>query len=97
MKFISVLTLIAGLVSAVPVEVEVQALSEREVQAAEVQAQFLFRNELEDGNPSKCPKAILIFARGSTEPGNMVRVVVPKFDPASLTQSFHRDSRLVQS
>lgn len=30
------------------------------------------RTDLEDGDSSKCPKAILIYARGSTEPGNIV-------------------------
>lgn len=29
-------------------------------------------NELESGSASACPKAILIFARGSTETGNLV-------------------------
>jgi cutinase len=31
------------------------------------------RNELEQGSSSNCPKAIFIFARASTEIGNMVR------------------------
>lgn len=30
------------------------------------------RNELESGSASACPKAILIYARGSTQAGNMV-------------------------
>jgi cutinase len=33
---------------------------------------FLNQNDLEAGPASQCPEAILIFARGSTEPGNMV-------------------------
>lgn len=33
------------------------------------------RNELETGTSAACPKAILIFARGSTETGNMVRCI----------------------
>jgi cutinase len=37
----------------------------------------LFRNDLEDGSPSDCPSAILIYARGSTEPGNMGITVGP--------------------
>lgn len=32
------------------------------------------RNDLESGSGT-CPKAIFIFARGSTEPGNMVRLL----------------------
>jgi cutinase len=34
---------------------------------------LLTRDDLEDGDPSNCPTAILIYARGSTEPGNLVR------------------------
>lgn len=33
---------------------------------------LITRTDLEDGDSSKCPKAILIYARGSTEPGNIV-------------------------
>ena len=29
-------------------------------------------NDLEDGDASSCPEVIFIFARASTEPGNMV-------------------------
>lgn len=35
------------------------------------------RKELENGTSANCPKAILIFARGSTEAGNMVRLSLP--------------------
>ncbi|CAJ0547495.1 Ff.00g042490.m01.CDS01 [Fusarium sp. VM40] len=35
------------------------------------------RTDLEDGDSSKCPKAILIYARGSTEPGNIGITVGP--------------------
>ena len=33
---------------------------------------FLTRNDLINGDSSNCPEVILIFARGSTELGNMV-------------------------
>lgn len=33
----------------------------------------IFQNDLEKGSDKDCPTAILIYARGSTEPGNMVR------------------------
>lgn len=45
---------------------------------SDLQAQGLVtRTDLEDGDPSKCPKAILIYARGSTEPGNIVSPQLP--------------------
>lgn len=42
--------------------------------AVELEARQLgsSRTELESGSSSACPKAILIFARGSTETGNLV-------------------------
>lgn len=45
-----------------------------EFEASELQARQLgsSRTELESGSSSACPKAILIFARGSTETGNLV-------------------------
>ncbi|KAF2847067.1 carbohydrate esterase family 5 protein [Plenodomus tracheiphilus IPT5] len=39
--------------------------------ALEVRQSTITRTELETGSSSACPKAILIFARGSTESGNM--------------------------
>jgi cutinase len=35
------------------------------------------KSELEQGNAGSCPKAILVFARGSTETGNLVRSLPP--------------------
>ena len=45
-----------------------------ESETIEIQARQLgsSRTELESGSSSACPKAILIFARGSTETGNLV-------------------------
>ncbi|KAI8931309.1 hypothetical protein NX059_011651 [Plenodomus lindquistii] len=40
--------------------------------ALEVRQSTIIRNELETGSSAACPRAILIFARGSTEGGNMV-------------------------
>lgn len=86
MKFATVLALLVGAVSALPVEVESVAIpverdapearSAAEIQAAqeaEAQALFLSRNEVVDGDSSRCPRAVLIFARGSLELPNMVR------------------------
>ncbi|RBA20532.1 cutinase [Fusarium proliferatum] len=38
---------------------------------------LLNRNDLENGDSSNCPTAILIYARGSTEPGNLGITVGP--------------------
>ncbi|KAF5722417.1 cutinase [Fusarium mundagurra] len=38
---------------------------------------LLNRNDLENGDSSNCPSAILIYARGSTEPGNLGITVGP--------------------
>lgn len=60
----------------VPVPVPAPAPAAREIQVApeDLEARQFFattQNELVTGT-GPCPKAIFIFARGSTEPGNMV-------------------------
>lgn len=91
MKLTIILALLVGVVSAIPVAVEssdspteakvhvLQSVQELEaLQAAQVaNARLLSRNELEDGDPSQCPRAILIFARGSLELSNMVSTHLP--------------------
>ncbi|WYZ43266.1 hypothetical protein EsH8_VI_000965 [Colletotrichum jinshuiense] len=62
MKFLSILSLAVTLVAAAPVEV---------ANDLEVRQSSSTRNELESGSSSACPKVIYIFARASTEPGNM--------------------------
>lgn len=61
MKFLTLLTA-AGLVAALP--------------STDIKPRQTFslitRNELEQGSSSKCPRVIFIFARASTEQGNMV-------------------------
>lgn len=57
------------------------------------------RNDLENGDAGDCPSVIMIYARGSTEPGNMVRrscersaldlYIEPKGQPPRLTPN-HR-------
>ncbi|KAF5517428.1 Cutinase 1 [Colletotrichum aenigma] len=63
MKFLSIVSLAITLAVAAPVEVETGVALETR--------QSSTRNELETGSSSACPKVIYIFARASTEPGNM--------------------------
>ena len=67
MKFLSLVVLAAGYASALTTVIvpEENDLAVRQVSST--------RNELESGSSSNCPKVILIFARASTEIGNMVR------------------------
>lgn len=81
-------TLLATLAAASPVVIP-------ESEAVELQArQFgTSRTELESGSPSACPKAILIFARGSTETGNLVGSVLSpslSFGTATDTEILNR-------
>ncbi|KAI8239724.1 Cutinase 1 [Colletotrichum sp. SAR 10_99] len=66
MKFLSIVSLAITLAAAAPVEVETGVALETR--------QSSTRNELETGSSSACPKVIYIFARASTEPGNMARL-----------------------
>ncbi|KAM0322576.1 hypothetical protein ACHAQA_009423 [Verticillium albo-atrum] len=78
MKFFTVLSLAVALTAALPVEPvadEAEALVSRNEIAVLEARQSSTRNELESGSASNCPRAILIFARGSTEPGNMVALL----------------------
>jgi hypothetical protein len=40
--------------------------------ASVASAVVIIANDLQDGTSDACPSAILIFARGTAEPGNMV-------------------------
>lgn len=68
MKFLQLLSAAglsaAGLAAALPTS-----------QPAEIEARQLSstRNDLENGSSANCPRVIFIFARASSEPGNMVR------------------------
>jgi cutinase len=67
MKFFTAVSLFAGLGAALPTAREAVSLED-----ALVARQLLgnTRNELQNGGT--CPKVIFIFARGSTESGNLV-------------------------
>jgi cutinase len=67
MKFATTLSVLAGFAAAAPTHVtEVIELESRQLST--------ISNDLERGSSSDCPDAILIFARGSTEVGNMVTI-----------------------
>ena len=66
MKFF-ILSLLASLAIASPIIVPESSLVE--IKARQIGSS---KSELETGSSSACPKAILIFARGSTETGNLV-------------------------
>ncbi|KAF1843498.1 carbohydrate esterase family 5 protein [Cucurbitaria berberidis CBS 394.84] len=75
MKFLAI-SVLAALAAASPIAVPepVNDLEVREIDARQLNAGT--RNELETGT-APCPKAILIFARGSTETGNMGTLTGP--------------------
>jgi len=60
MKVTLSLAALAAVATALPLEV------------LETRQSSTTRTELESGSASACPKAILIYARGSTQSGNMV-------------------------
>jgi hypothetical protein len=80
MKFFAA-TLLATLATASPVALaepnnnELEALVARQLTGGS-------KNELETGSSSACPKAILVFARGSTETGNLVSTATTRPRPS---------------
>jgi hypothetical protein len=76
MKFFAA-TLLATLATASPVAVAEPSNNEL------VARQFIggSKTELETGSSSACPKAILVFARGSTETGNLVSNDITRLCP----------------
>ncbi|KAJ0328396.1 hypothetical protein COL5a_005175, partial [Colletotrichum fioriniae] len=62
-----ILSLAVTLAAAAPVEVVDTGVADLQVRQTGATS-----NELESGSSSACPKVIFIFARASTEPGNMV-------------------------
>lgn len=73
MKFLAIISLCAALVAAVPIESPVEVAVDASVADLEVRQTGLTRDELQSGSSSACPRVIFIFARASTELGNMVR------------------------
>jgi len=67
MKFLAV-TLLATLAAASPIASPEITIS-GDLEARQLGSS---KTELEDGRAGACPRAILVFARGSTESGNLV-------------------------
>jgi len=74
-SFFTVLSIASPI--AVPIAVPKPVAVDTSEIALEVRESIISRTALETGSSSACPKAILIFARGSTEPGNMGVTVGP--------------------
>lgn len=83
MKFLAIVSLCAALVAAAPIEGPVEVAVDASVAELEVRQTGLTRNELESGSNSACPRVIFIFARASTELGNMVRSSFSEFTGSS--------------
>ncbi|AEO58711.1 carbohydrate esterase family 5 protein [Thermothelomyces thermophilus ATCC 42464] len=89
MKFLSLLTA-AGVAAALPTS-PAEVSSAGEIEARQLAST---RNELENGDSANCPKAIFIFARASTEPGNMGISAGPNV--ASVLEAAYGDNIWVQ-
>lgn len=83
MKFLAIISLCAALVAAAPIDGPIEVAVDPSVADLEVRQAGLTRNELETGSSSACPRVIFVFARASTELGNMVRSSRPKFSGSS--------------
>lgn len=70
MKILATIFLAASLATALPTE-----LIDRFVEIGTRQT-YDTRTDLESGSSSSCPQAIFIFARASTETGNIVRGII---------------------
>ena len=81
MKFFATIALAIACVSAIPVDLDaVGEVAEANLLVARQLSST--KRELETGSSSACPRVILIFARASTETGNMVS---NPFSPSSRT------------
>ncbi|ROT43763.1 fusarium Solani cutinase mutant with Thr 38 replaced By Phe [Sodiomyces alkalinus F11] len=90
MKFFSAVTLLAGLAAALPTAVDV-------AEDSSLETRQLFGStsrDLENGNSRNCPPIIFIFARGSTESGNLGTLGGPVGD--GLQSTFGRSNVWVQ-
>lgn len=77
MKFFATVALAIACVSAIPVDLD--AVGEANILVARQSSST--KTELETGSSSACPRVIFIFARASTETGNMVSI---PFSPSGI-------------
>ncbi|KAL5119922.1 hypothetical protein ACEQ8H_002284 [Pleosporales sp. CAS-2024a] len=75
MKFLAT-SLLASLAIAAPLAVP-QASSDAEMETLAARQLRTSKNELEQGSSSSCPKVIFVFARGTTEQGNLGSLGIP--------------------
>ncbi|RAR00417.1 carbohydrate esterase family 5 protein [Stemphylium lycopersici] len=88
------LSIITALAAASPISSAAE-FSENALNARQFGLDQSTRNELEEGNAGACPKTIFIFARASTETGNMGASTGPAVANA-LEQKYGADSVWVQ-
>lgn len=67
MKFSAIASLLAAAASAMPTLNPNQDIDPRQLGGS------ITRNDLQNGNSASCPGVIFVYARGSTETGNLVR------------------------
>ena len=72
MKFAAAATAFIGLVSAAPAPAPAPVVEWNPVSPAMQKRQGITADELDDGSSANCPGVIFIYARGSTEEGNLV-------------------------
>lgn len=74
MKFLALFAAVISLVAAAPLDVETRDVEVRDIEVRDLEPRdgWSTRNDLENGSSNSCPQVIFIFARGSTEIGNMV-------------------------
>ncbi|CAI4220097.1 unnamed protein product [Parascedosporium putredinis] len=91
MKFLNILSLAAAVVYAAPAADPAPVELASELEARQLSST---RNDLQNGNSANCPKVILIYARGSTEVGNMGSTAGPAL--ASALESAYRNNIWIQ-
>lgn len=96
MKSVTILSLFASLVLSSPIAVPASAPADApQPIILEARQSSATRNELESGSSAACPRTIFIFARGSTEAGNMGALVGP-FTASALESAYGASTTWIQ-